>query len=62
MMADQNEDGRRDEPPKDDPPAEPKDANQPPQLPSEQMESLAAQVTQTILKQLAGGGAKAIGD
>ena len=62
MMADQNKDGRRDEPPKDDPPADPKDENQPPQLSLEQMESLAAQVTQTILKQLAGGGAKAIGD
>ena len=60
-MANHNKDGRRDEPSKDNPPANLKDVNLPPQLSSEQMESLAAQVTQTILKQLAGGGTKAIG-
>ena len=59
-MADKNKDELPEEPPKDDTPADPKDANQPPQLSLEQMESLAAQVTQTILKQLTGGGAKAM--
>ena len=60
MMADQNEDGRpRDESPKDDSPADPKVTDQPAQLSSQQMETLAVQVTQTILKQLASGGAKA---
>ena len=44
------------------PPADLKDANQPPQLSSEQMESLAAQVMQTILKQLAGSDTKVIGN
>ena len=61
-MANHNKDGRRDKPSKDNPPADLKDVNQPPQLSSEQMESLAVQVMQTILKQLAGGGTKAIGN
>ena len=61
-MANQNKDGRWDKPSKDDPPAGLKDANQPPQLSSEQMESLAVQVMQTILKQLAGSDTKVIGN
>ena len=61
MMANQNEEGhsRDDESPKDESPADPKVTDWPNLLSSEQMETLAAQVTQTILKQLASSGAKA---
>ena len=48
----------KDDPPKDDPPADPPElvSAQPLQLPPELVESLATQVTNSVLKQLAASG------
>ena len=62
-MSDAAKDGRsldppKDDPPKDDPPADPPEliSAQPLQLPPELVESLATQVTNSVLKQLAASG------
>ena len=62
-MLDSGKDGRpldppKDDPPKDDPPADPPEwvTTQLPQLSPELVESLATQVTNSVLKQLAASG------